>query len=99
MMRSDFAPNNPFSLVQWLGVISASQPDKAVEVLFQLLESKHVNRWAFLTHQEAIRAVLKAGIESGNSETIQRTQDIIGIFATFGETSYLDLSIRRPPTQ
>ena len=41
-----------------------------------------------------IRAVLKNGIQSGNAETIQRTQDIIGIFATFGETSYLDLAIR-----
>jgi hypothetical protein len=91
MLRAGFAPNNAYSLVEWLGRRATSHPDKAVEVLSDLLNSAHVNRSAFMTHQASIRSVLESGLQA-DMATVQRTQDTISVLSTIGEMGYLDLT-------
>ena len=91
MLKAGFAPNNAYSLVEWLGKRAASHPDKAIEVLSELLNSAHVARSAFMTHQASIRSVLESGLQA-DAATVQRTQDTISVLSTIGEMGYLDLA-------
>jgi len=91
MLEAGFAPNNAYSLVEWLGKRAASRSDKTVEVLSELLNNAHVSRSTFMTHQASIRSILENGLHADNPGTVQRTQDTISVFATIGEFGYLDL--------
>jgi hypothetical protein len=56
MLKVGFAPNNGYSLVEWLGKIASSHPNKAIEVFSELLSSPHLNHWTYTTHRVSIRA-------------------------------------------
>jgi hypothetical protein len=54
-------------------------------------EIRAVDKWAYMTQREPIRAILSAGFSEGSPETAARAQELIGFLSTIGETSYLDL--------
>jgi hypothetical protein len=91
MLAAGFAPNNAYSLIDWLGKIAASRAERAAEVLVELLNNPHVKRWSFITRREALRSIFECGLQCGNAATEQRTKEAINVLATGGETSYLDL--------
>jgi len=91
MLKAGFAPTEAFSVVEWLGKIAPRQVDRAVEVMDALLRHPGVDQWAYMTHREAIRAMLSEGLARGTPETVERVRKIVGFLSTRGETSYLDL--------
>ena len=91
MLKAGFAPNHPFSAIEWLGKIAHSQPDKAAEVLSELLNNSRAEYSAYATHQSSIRTILECGLMAGTPDTAQRVRDTISVLATRAETSYLNL--------
>jgi hypothetical protein len=91
MMRAGFVPTDAFSVVTRLETISTRHVDQAVAVLASLLMNPRVDRWAYMTQREPIRAVLANGLANGTAETIARSVELIGFLSSIGETSYLIL--------
>jgi hypothetical protein len=91
MLKSGFAPNHGYSVIEWLGTIASAYPDKAIEVFSEMLNSRHLNHWTYTTHRVPVRAILDNGLQAANPETVQQTRDVISLLATIGETGYLDL--------
>jgi hypothetical protein len=91
MLRAGFAPTDAFSIVEWLQKIAPRHVDRAVEVLEALVRHRDVDRWAYMTQREPIRAVLREGLERGSGGTVERAVRTINFLASIGETSYLDL--------
>jgi hypothetical protein len=95
MLKAGFVPTDVFSVVDRLHKMLANHADQAVAVLSALLKSPPVERAAYVTQREFIRAILKAGLESVAAETRKLAEELIGFLSTIGETSYIDL-IRTP---
>lgn len=91
MLKAGFAPNHAYGTIEWLGKIAPSQPNKAAEVLSELLNNPHLEHWTYTTHRGPIRAILECGRQAGTPDTAQRIRDTISVLATKAETSYLDL--------
>jgi hypothetical protein len=91
MLKAGFAPNDAFSVVEWLRNVAPRHVDRSVEVLGALLRHPRVDQWAYMTQREPIRAVLSDGLSRGTPATIQRVHEIVGFLSTLGETGYLDL--------
>ena len=91
MMSAGFAPADAFSVVERLNKMSENHPDRALTVLSALLRHPRIDRWAYATQRDAIRAILSAGINSGRPETCAIAEELIGFLSTIGETSYIDL--------
>ena len=91
MLRAGFAPTDAFSVAEWLQKIAPRHVDRAVEALAALLRHPEVDRWAYMTQREPIRAVLREGLARGTAETIERANATVGYLSSIGETSYLDL--------
>jgi hypothetical protein len=64
-----------------------------------LLRHPHVDQWAYMTHRDPIRVVLREGLAKGGGETVGRVQETISYLSSIGETSYLDLLPSSSPTQ
>jgi hypothetical protein len=65
LVDAGFEPNMGYSVVDWLGKIAPSLPDKAVHVLSGLLNSPRANRWTYTAHRRGIRTVLENGLAAG----------------------------------
>jgi hypothetical protein len=91
MLETGFVPTDAFSVVEWTQKIVSRHIDRAVEVLAALLSHPRVDRWAYMTQREPIRAVLIEGLAKGTPRTIARAHELISILASIGEASYLDL--------
>jgi hypothetical protein len=91
MMAAGFVPTDAFSVVARLEKIATRHVDQAVAVLGALLMNPRVDRWAYMTQRDPIRAVLSAGIASGAEDTIRRAEEVISFLSTIGETSYIEL--------
>src|ERR1700682_6087890 len=82
MLRAGFAPTDAFSVVERLQKLSSAHPDQAVAVLSALLRNPRVDRWAYMTQRDPIRAILSAGITSGRAETNALAEELIGFLST-----------------
>ena len=91
MLKSGFAPSDAYTVVEWLGKIAPRHANRALEILDKLLRDPRTDQWAYMTHREAIRAVLNEGLAVGTPETIEHVRKIVSFLSTRGETSYLDL--------
>jgi hypothetical protein len=91
MLAAGFVPTDAYSVVEWLQKIAPHHIDHAVAVMQGLLRSPRIDRWAYMTEREPIRAVLSEGLARGTAETIKRANEIIGFLSSIGETSYFDL--------
>jgi hypothetical protein len=91
MLGAGFAPTDAFSVVERLHEMSAIHPDDTLAVTSALLRSPLVDRWAYATQRDHIRAILSAGLASKRAETHTRAEELIGFLSTIGETSYIDL--------
>jgi hypothetical protein len=91
LLAAGFVPTDAFSVVDWLHKISKQHVDKSVAVLSALLTNPRVDKWAYMTQREPIRAILSNGFSEGSPETAARAQELIGFLSTIGETGYLDL--------
>lgn len=91
ILKAGFVPTDAFSVVEWLQNLSSRHLDRAVEVLTLLLMNPHVDRWAYMTQRDPIRAVLRDGLARGTEQTVGRAQEAINFLSSIGETSYLDL--------
>lgn len=60
MLKAGFVPTDVFSVVGRLHKMLANHTDQAVAVLSALLKSPRVERAAYVTQREFIRAILKA---------------------------------------
>jgi hypothetical protein len=96
MLEAGFAPNDAFSIVEWLQQFASRHLDRAVEVLSALVRHPQVSPWAYMTQREPIRALLSAGLAEGAPQTVERVRELVSFLSTVGETSYLDLV--RPQT-
>jgi hypothetical protein len=90
MLKGGFAPSNGYSLIEWLGGISSSHPDRAVEVLAEMMASSRLEHWSYATHTAPIRSILQQGLQAA-PVTAQLTRDVISVLATLGQSEYLDL--------
>ncbi|MGC1776996.1 MAG: hypothetical protein WBB34_03560 [Xanthobacteraceae bacterium] len=90
LFRAGFAPNNGYSLIEWLGHVAPSHPSQAVGVLAEMLASPHLNHWTYTTHTAPIRTVLQHGLLA-DPATAQRSRDVINVLATMAQPGYLDL--------
>lgn len=95
MLHAGFVPTDVFSVVDRLHKMSENHPNDAVAVLSALLKSPRVERAAYVTQRDFIRAILKAGLESELAESKKLAEELIGFLSTIGETSYIDL-LRTP---
>jgi hypothetical protein len=91
MLTAGFVPNDAYDVIEWLQKIAPRHTDPAVEVMQLLLRNPRIDRWAYMTKREPIRAVLSEGLSKGTAETIKRVDEIVGFLSSIGETSYLDL--------
>jgi hypothetical protein len=97
VLQAGFVPTDVFSVVDRLHKMSANHPDQAVAVLSALLRSPRVERPAYVTQRDFIRAILSVGMNSQHAETNVLSEELIGFLSTIGETSYIDL-VRTPAT-
>jgi hypothetical protein len=91
MLTAGFVPHDAYSVVEWLHKVAPRHVDHAVAVMQPLLRNPRIDRWAYMTEREPIRAVLSEGLARGTAETVQRVNETIGFLASIGETSYLDI--------
>jgi len=91
MLEAGFVPANAFNVVEWLEKIATRHVDRAVELIKLLLADPRVDKWAYLTQRDPIRAVLNEGRVNGTAETIARVGEVVSYLASIGETGYLDL--------
>ena len=90
LFKAGFAPNNGYSLIEWLGHIAPSHPAQAVAVFAEMLGSQHLHHGAYSTHTGPIRTVLQQGLMA-DSVSAQRARDVINMLATMAKPDYLDL--------
>ena len=90
LFKAGFAPNNGYSLIEWLGHIAPSHPAQAVAVFAEMLGSQHLHLGAYSTHTGPIRTVLQQGLMA-DSVSAQRARDVINMLATMAKPDYLDL--------
>jgi hypothetical protein len=98
MLRAGYVPTDAYSVVERLQKLSPDHPDQAATVLSELLRNPLIDRLAYMTQRDPIRAILNAGMTNGSTETIARVEELIGFLSTIGETSYIDL-IPLPATE
>ncbi len=96
MLAIGLVPSNGYHTVEWLAKISARHVDRAVEVLFGLVQHAEKMRWIYMTDRAPIRSILREGRDRGNAETARRVSHIVSHLASFGEVSYLDLDLPKP---
>jgi hypothetical protein len=89
-LAAGFVPNDASDVISWLQKLAPNK-DRAVEIMQPLLRNPRIDRWTYMTQREQIRAVLSDGLSSGRSETIRRSEEIIGFLSSIGETSHLEL--------
>jgi hypothetical protein len=90
LFKAGLAPNNGYSLVEWLGHVAPSHPAKTIQVLAVMLDSQQLNHWSYITHTQPIRTVLQQGLVA-DKVTAQRARDIINVLATMAQREYLGL--------
>jgi hypothetical protein len=95
MLGSGFAPGSGYTVVEWLGKLAPSYPDKTVAVLSALLSSPRIDHWTYTTRRDSIRTILETGLTGGRKDTADRVSETVSFLSTVGETGYLDLV--RPP--
>lgn len=93
LLRLGFEPSLAYSVVAWLAKISASHPDRAVEVLEGLVTNPDASR--YMGQEQSIRMVLVAGRDHGKPPTIALVGEVVSYLASIGQTGYLD--VVRPP--
>jgi hypothetical protein len=91
MLDAGFAPTDAFNVVERLQKLSPGYPDQVVTVLSALLRNPSVDRWAYMTQRDPIRAILRAGLTNGSADTVVRAEELIGFLSAIGETSYIEL--------
>lgn len=89
LLRSGFEPSLVYSVVEWLANVSATHPDRAVEVLEALVTNPDANH--YMGQEQSIRTVLVAGRDRGKGETIARVGEVVSYLASIGQTGYLDV--------
>jgi hypothetical protein len=90
LFKAGFAPNNGYSLIEWLGHIAPSHPAQAVAVFAEMLNSPQLNHGTYTTHTEPIRTILQQGLLA-DPTTAQRARGVINVLATMAQPGYLDL--------
>jgi hypothetical protein len=90
LFSAGFAPSNGYSLIEWLGRFATSHPGKTIAVFAEMVNSAEFGHATYITHTGPIRTILQQGLLS-DTETAQRTRDIISVLATVGQPGYLDL--------
>lgn len=89
LLRLGFEPSLVYSVVEWLAKVSATHPDRAVEVLEALMTSPDASH--YMGQEQSIRTVLVAGRDRGKPETIARVGEVVSYIASIGQTGYLDV--------
>jgi hypothetical protein len=90
LFKAGLAPNNGYSLVEWLGHVAPSHPAQAVGVLAEMLSSRQLNHWNYATHTQPMRIILQQGLLADHI-TAQRARDVINVLATMAQPEYLAL--------
>jgi len=96
MIAIGLVPRDGYHTVQWLKKLTVSHVDRAVEILFGLIQHAETNRWIYMTNHEPIRFILSEGRERGTPETIIRVSRTVSYLASLGEPGYLDLDAPGP---
>ena len=96
MLRTGLFPNNGYYTIEWLVKLAARDADRAVEILFGLVQHADENRWVYLTNQTAIRSILSEGRDKGRLETLNLVSRTVSYLASLGDGSYLDLDLPKP---
>lgn len=96
MIAIGLIPGNGYHTVQWLKKLTVNHVDRAVEILFGLIQHAETNRWTYMTNHEPIRFILSEGRERGTLETITRVSRTVSYLASLGEPGYLDLDVPKP---
>jgi hypothetical protein len=95
MLHGGLVPKTGYMVTEWLGKAAETLPEKSVAVLHALLNSPKLDRWTYMTRKDAIEQILRAGLASGVSSTVQQAKEAISLLSVLGESSYLSL-VREP---
>ena len=96
LFKAGFAPNNGYSLIEWLGNVALSRPAQAVAVFAEMLNSPQLNDGTYTTHTGPIRTILEQGLLA-DPATAQHARDVINVLATMAQPGYLELL--EPPSE
>ena len=90
MFGAGFAPKNEYLVVQRLAKVSIQNPEPTIHLLLMMLHNPHVDRWAFYK-KDQVRTIITAALVAKSNEAVRQAKEVISVFSSRGETSYLDL--------
>lgn len=99
MLNGGLVPKPGYMMTEWLGTAAEKHLDQSVAVLLALLNSPKLDRWTYMTRKDAIERILRAGLASGETSTVQSATEAISVLSVLGEASYMSLLRDSSPTE
>jgi len=90
-LHAGFALDQTYSVMNWAAKNLSEHVDGIVQLTAAMVSNPHVETWAFIGQEATIRAIIEAGSASQSAVTRSRSQSIISIMASKGNTGFLDL--------
>lgn len=89
--NAGYAPCQTFHLVDRIAKFSSSLPHRAVETISTLIKNRHLDMMELGVRSQDLRAILVAGLSTGDTQAVASVVDAINFLAAAGDTSCLDL--------
>jgi hypothetical protein len=77
--------------VDRIAEFSTSLPHRAVETISTLIKNRHLDMMELGVKSQNLRAILVAGLSTGDAQAVAKVVDAINFLAASGDTSCLDL--------
>lgn len=94
--NAGYAPGQTYHLVGRIAEFSTSLPHRAVEAISTLIKNRHLNMMELGVKSQNLRAILVAGLSTGDAQAVAKVVDAINFLAASGDTSCLDLLPKAP---
>lgn len=89
--NAGYAPGQTYHLVDRIAEFSTSLPHRAVETISTLIKNRHLDMRELGIKSQNLRAILVAGLSTGDALAAAKVVDAINFLAASGDTSCLDL--------
>ncbi|WP_283178840.1 hypothetical protein [Gemmobacter sp. 24YEA27] len=86
-----YAPSQTFHLLDRIAKFSSSLPHRGVETISTLIKNRHLDMMELGVRSQDLRAILVAGLSTGDTQAVANAVDAINFLAAAGDTSCLDL--------
>ncbi|MES0100519.1 hypothetical protein [Mesorhizobium sp. M0019] len=89
--NAGYGPGQTFHLVDRIAEFSSSLPHRAVETISTLIKNRHLDMMELGVKSQNLRAILVAGLSTGDTQAVSNVVDAINFLAAAGDTRCLDL--------